>query len=68
METSKGRVALISCASTFPDHSRAGTSRGDTNSRPGLSPLRFSTEFIVTKEHFDNIKKIERRIRTKQIQ
>ena len=60
IETSKGRVALISCASTFPDHSRAGTSRGDTNSRPGLSPLRFSTEFIVTKEHFDNIKKLKK--------
>ena len=59
IETSKARVALISCASTFPDHSRAGTSRGDTNSRPGLSPLRFKTEFIVTKEHFDNIKKLK---------
>ena len=59
IETPKGRVALISCASTFPDHSRAGTSRGDTNSRPGLSPLRFKTEFIVTKEHFDNIKKLK---------
>ena len=51
IETSKARVALISCASTFPDHSRAGTSRGDTSSRPGLSPLRFNTEFIVTKEN-----------------
>ncbi len=55
IETSKSRVALISCASTFPDHSRAGTSRGDTNSRPGLSPLRFSTEFTVTKEIFRDI-------------
>ena len=60
IETSKARVALISCASTFPEHSRAGTSRGDTNSRPGLSPLRFSTEFIVTKEHFENIKKLKK--------
>ena len=64
IETSKARVALISCASTFPDHSRAGTSRGDTNSRPGLSPLRFSTEFIVTKENFDNIKKLKKDIET----
>ncbi len=60
IETSKARVALVSCASTFPDHSRAGTSRGDTNSRPGLSPLRFNTEFIITKEHFDNIKKLKK--------
>ena len=66
IETSKARVALISCASTFPDHSRAGTSRGDTNSRPGLSPLRFSTEFIVTKEHFENIKKLKRELDPKK--
>ena len=66
VETSKARVALISCASTFPDHSRAGTSRGDTNSRPGLSPLRFSTEFIVTKEHFENIKKLKRELDPKK--
>ena len=62
IETSKARVALISCASTFPDHSRAGTSRGDTSSRPGLSPLRFNTEFTVTKAHFDNIKKLKKDI------
>ena len=66
IETSKARVALISCASTFPDHSRAGTSRGDTNSRPGLSPLRFSTEFIVTKENFDNIKKLKNALEPKK--
>tara|TARA_B100000963_G_scaffold305585_1_gene279841 strand:- start:1343 stop:2614 length:1272 start_codon:yes stop_codon:yes gene_type:complete len=62
IETSKARVALISCASTFPDHSRAGTSRGDTNARPGLSPLRFKSEFIITKNHFDNIKKLKKAI------
>ena len=62
IETSKARIALVSCASTFPDHSRAGTSRGDTNSRPGLSPLRFNTEFIVTKEQFDNIKELKKKL------
>ena len=62
IETSKARVALISCASTFPDHSRAGTSRGDTNARPGLSPLRFESEFIITKNHFENIKKLKKAI------
>ena len=66
IETSKARVALISCASTFPDHSRAGTSRGDTNSRPGLSPLRYTTKFIVSKEHFDNIKKLKKDLETSE--
>src|SRR5262245_55925639 len=42
LETPKARVALISAASTFTDHSRAGRTRGDMPARPGLSPIRFS--------------------------
>src|SRR6188474_3739796 len=38
LETPKGRVALISVASTFPDSSRAGRTRGDMPARPGLNP------------------------------
>ena len=44
LETPKGRVALISVASTFPDHSRAGRTRGDMPARPGLNPLRFDDD------------------------
>jgi poly-gamma-glutamate synthesis protein (capsule biosynthesis protein) len=50
LETAEGRVALISVASTFPDHSRAGKSRGDIPARPGLNPLRFSTTYVTTGE------------------
>lgn len=50
LETPKGRVALISVASTFPDHSRAGRTRGDMPARPGLNPLRFETITTVTPE------------------
>ncbi len=48
LETAKARVALISVASTFPDHSRAGRSRGDIPGRPGLNPLRFTTTYVTT--------------------
>ena len=48
LETAKARVALISVASTFPDHSRAGRSRGDIPGRPGLNPLRFTTTYTTT--------------------
>jgi poly-gamma-glutamate capsule biosynthesis protein CapA/YwtB (metallophosphatase superfamily) len=48
LETAKGRIALIAVASTFMTESRAGESRGDIPSRPGLSPLRFATENVVT--------------------
>jgi poly-gamma-glutamate synthesis protein (capsule biosynthesis protein) len=53
LDTDKGRVALISTASTFPDQSRAGVSWGDTRARPGLNPLRFTTTQIVTKQQFE---------------
>jgi len=47
LETARGRVALVSVASTFPDHSRASSSRGDMPARPGLNPLRFSTTYLL---------------------
>jgi len=56
LDTDKGRVALISLASTFPDPSRAGVSWGDTRARPGLNPLRFTTTYVVTRQQFDNLR------------
>jgi poly-gamma-glutamate capsule biosynthesis protein CapA/YwtB (metallophosphatase superfamily) len=56
LETDKGRVALVSTASTFPDQSRAGMSWGDTRARPGLNPLRFTTTNIVTRDQFDGLR------------
>lgn len=58
LETAKSRVALISCASSFPDHTRAGKSRGDIPPRPGLNPLRYSTTYVVTQEQFEVLKQI----------
>jgi poly-gamma-glutamate synthesis protein (capsule biosynthesis protein) len=48
LETARARVALISVASTFTEHSRAGKSRGDIPARPGLNPLRFTTSYVTT--------------------
>lgn len=55
LETPRGRVAIVSMASTFPDHSVAGEARGSMASRPGLSPLRYSTERVVTAEQLDRL-------------
>jgi poly-gamma-glutamate capsule biosynthesis protein CapA/YwtB (metallophosphatase superfamily) len=55
LETAKARVALISVASTFTEHSRAGKSRGDIPARPGLNPLRFTTSYVTTA---DNLAKL----------
>jgi poly-gamma-glutamate capsule biosynthesis protein CapA/YwtB (metallophosphatase superfamily) len=56
LDTDKGRVALISTASTFPDPSRAGVSWGDTKARPGLNPLRFRTTTVLTRQQFDALR------------
>lgn len=58
LETAKGRIALISVASTFPDHSRAGRTRGDVPARPGLNPLRFDTITTVTPERLATLRTI----------
>jgi poly-gamma-glutamate synthesis protein (capsule biosynthesis protein) len=56
LETARGRVALVSVASTFPDHSRAGRARGAVRGRPGLNPLRFTTTYVVTRPRFEALK------------
>jgi poly-gamma-glutamate synthesis protein (capsule biosynthesis protein) len=58
LETPKARVALISAASTFPPHSRAGNSRGDMPARPGLNPLRFTTTYVITAERMADLKRV----------
>ena len=62
LETAHGRVALISVASTFPDHSRAGRSRDNIPARPGLSPLRFSTTYTVTRERLEELRVLLREL------
>jgi poly-gamma-glutamate capsule biosynthesis protein CapA/YwtB (metallophosphatase superfamily) len=56
LDIDKGRVALISTASTFPEPSRAGASWGDTKARPGLNPLRFRTTTVLTRQQFDALR------------
>lgn len=62
LETAKARVALISCASTFPDHGRAGKSRGDIPARPGLNPLRYKRTYVVTEEQFQALLKLQEQL------
>jgi poly-gamma-glutamate capsule biosynthesis protein CapA/YwtB (metallophosphatase superfamily) len=55
LDTDRGRVALVSTASTFPDQSRAGVSWGDTRARPGLNPLRFRTATVLNRQQFEGL-------------
>jgi poly-gamma-glutamate synthesis protein (capsule biosynthesis protein) len=58
LETARGRVALISMASTFTEHSAAGRTRGDMPARPGLSPLRFDTITTVTQQRLNTLREM----------
>jgi poly-gamma-glutamate synthesis protein (capsule biosynthesis protein) len=60
LETAGGRVALVSVASTYPDHARAGRTRGDVPPRPGLNPLRFTTRYVVTAEQLESLRSVGR--------
>ncbi|WP_080876205.1 CapA family protein [Oceanobacillus timonensis] len=58
LETSSGRVALISATSTFHESWRAGEQRPDMIGRPGVNPLRYSTTHYVTKPEMKKLQEI----------
>jgi poly-gamma-glutamate synthesis protein (capsule biosynthesis protein) len=64
LDTPKGRVALVSIASTFPDHARASDTRGDMPARPGLNPLRFTTTYVVSRERLEQLRATARELGT----
>lgn len=53
-----GRIAVISICSTFDPAARAGMQTSSQPGRPGLNPLRFSTEYTVTAEQMAALKEI----------
>lgn len=58
IETSGGKVGLISICSTFNDAARAGDASDTVPGRPGLNPLRFSTVYDITPEHMKALREM----------
>jgi poly-gamma-glutamate synthesis protein (capsule biosynthesis protein) len=58
LTTPHGRIALISCASTFSAEAPAGDARPDMRGRPGLSPLRHLTRYRVDASTFEALSKM----------
>ncbi|WP_461513332.1 CapA family protein [Rhizobium mongolense] len=58
LETPRGRVALVSFASTFTPMSRACNPAGEAPGRPGLNALRLAKSIVVTPEMLENLRKI----------
>lgn len=58
LDTPKGRVALVSMATSFSPMSRAMSPLGEAPGRPGLNALRTTRWALVTKEEIARLKKI----------
>ncbi len=62
LDSGIGRVALISCASTFPSFGFAGPARPDVHGRPGLNPLRFSTVYRLDAEGMEALRLVQSKL------
>lgn len=58
LETARGRVALLSFASTFTPLSRAANPAGEAPGRPGISPLRLAQSIVVPAEMLEGLRRI----------
>jgi poly-gamma-glutamate capsule biosynthesis protein CapA/YwtB (metallophosphatase superfamily) len=58
LQTDRGLIGLIGCASSFAPGQRAGAQLGAMPGRPGLNPQRYETLFVVDEEHLKAIRTI----------
>jgi poly-gamma-glutamate synthesis protein (capsule biosynthesis protein) len=58
LETPKGRVALLSAASSFSAAMRAGPQRPDLQGRPGLNPLRYKTRYHLPESALKKLRSV----------
>ncbi len=58
LQTDKGLVGLVACASSFAPGQRAGQQIGAMPGRPGLNPQRFDMLYVVDQAHYDAIKSV----------
>ena len=62
LDSGIGRVALISCASTYPSFGLAGPARPDVHGRPGLNPLRFNTVYKLDAEGMAALRTVQSKL------
>jgi len=58
LDTSKGRVGLISLDSSGQPHAAAGQARADMQGRPGLNPLRAVKRYTLDRESWRSLLKL----------
>ena len=62
-----GRVGLVACASTFGKSAQAAASRPDIGGRPGLSPMRYETEYVLDSQRLAAVQDIDEALGTDAI-
>jgi len=67
LDTSKGRVSLISACSTFANFGRAGDQRRDMKGRPGLNPLRYEIWYEAGAETIKKLKEVEKELNLPEV-
>ncbi|MER9301166.1 CapA family protein [Mesorhizobium sp. M0621] len=58
LETVRGRVALVSFATSFAPMARAGDPAGEAPGRPGLNALRLEKSIVVRPEMLENLRQV----------
>jgi poly-gamma-glutamate capsule biosynthesis protein CapA/YwtB (metallophosphatase superfamily) len=62
LETAKGRVALIACTTTWAQLWTAADPLGRIGGRPGINPLRYTTEYGVDTETLNQLAAVWNRL------
>ncbi|RWP36537.1 MAG: CapA family protein [Mesorhizobium sp.] len=58
LETARGRVAMLSFATTFAPMARAGDPAGEAPGRPGLNALRLAQNIIVPPDLLESLRSV----------
>ncbi|MER8855895.1 CapA family protein [Mesorhizobium australicum] len=58
LETQRGRVGLVSLATTFAPMSRACDPAGEAPGRPGLNPLRLAESIVVPPDMLETLRQV----------
>ena len=66
LDTENGRVGVVAACSTWAERSLASMPGADTVARPGLSPLRWGTTYVLPEKEFAQLKHIDEMLGTQQ--
>jgi len=64
LDVAAGRVALIAASASYPSGAQAATRRDDVEGRPGISPLRHKTRYVLDADRLARLREIDEALGT----